>query len=160
MAIPEDIRIFSLIYEYHHWVLLPLVFVWAVIGLYFICRIKKIIFLWLLIFPLIIQPLQIAAVWSGWHYRMELRNRFAQARPGFYDSFTPAPINIKLMPPEIYKEYAKHNFSPRYRDIKALIAGTIVFTPVLYIIGGALYLLIAIFRGRKRPKQEIKENEV
>jgi hypothetical protein len=39
------------------------------------------------------------------------------------------------MPDEISTEYAKHNYHPRYRDLKAMVLGTIVITPSLYALG-------------------------
>ena len=104
-------------------------------------------FLWLLIFPLLISPLQIACVYSGWHYRMELYERFAKAKHGGHD--------IDCLPPVIRAEYAKHNYRPRFRDIKALAVGTIVLTPLLYVMGGTAFAAIALIQKylKKIPKR-------
>ena len=144
---PKDLIIFSFIYEYHHFVLLPLVVLWIAGGFYFLFRLKKVFFLWLLIFPLLISPLQIACVYSGWHYRMELYDRFAKTPHGWHD--------IDCMPPAIRAEYAKHNYRPRFRDIKALAVGTIVLTPLLYVMGGTAFAAIALIQKylKKIPKR-------
>ena len=143
--IPDDLKIFSLIYEYRAYVLLPLLAAWIVGAGYLLCRRKRIFFLWLALFPIVIQGLGVAAIYSGWHYRMELRDRFAR-RP----DDPPTYININLMPPAIRAEYAKHNYRPRYRDIKASIAGIIVMTPLLYAVGGTLFAIAVIWHNSKK----------
>ena len=145
--IPQDLKIFSLLYEYHHFILFPLIALWAAGGFYFLRRLKKIFFLWLLIFPLVLSPLQIAFVYSGWHYRMELYDRFAKTPAGWHD--------IDHMPPSIRAEYAKRNHHPRFRDIKALAAGNIVLTALLYALGGLAFIVIALIRkilNRKKKR--------
>ena len=106
---------------------------------------RKKFFIWLLILPFIIQPINIAAIYCGWHYRMELRERFGKMPGGF--------INIDYMPPEIRKEYAKHNYHPRLRDIKVMIIGTIPVVIIIYIIGGILYAAVYIVRKTKKIRQ-------
>ena len=148
MIVPDDLKIFSLIYEYHHFVLFPLVLLWIVGCFYFLLRLKKVFFLWLLIFPLVLSPLQIAFVYSGWHYRMELYDRFAKTPQGWYD--------IDHMPPVIRAEYARHNYHPRFRDIKALAAGTVVVTPVLYALGVSLFVVITLIKNLLDRKKAAK----
>ena len=80
MEIPFELKIFSWIYEAGSWVLLLLLAGWFFCAWKLMCRARKVFFLWLLIFPLFLQPVQIAVVWCGWHYRMELRNRYAAYR--------------------------------------------------------------------------------
>ena len=157
MTVPADLKIFSFIYEYRLWVLLPLVILWAVGGFYLLFRLKKLFFLWLLIFPLMLQPLNIAATWCGWHYRMELRNRFAQSNRGWTDSYTTRPININLMPDEIHAEYAKHNYHPRYRDLKAMAVGTIVITPILYALGGLTFVTIILIKDWLNRRRKVEK---
>ena len=70
MTIPDDLKIFSLIYECRFWFLIPLYMAWMLGGFYFLFRSKKVFFLWLLIFPLLLSPVQIAFVYSGWHYQI------------------------------------------------------------------------------------------
>ena len=149
MTIPDDLRIFSLIYEYHHYILVPLVALWIAGGFYFLFRLKKVFFLWLLIFPLFLSPLQIAFVYSGWHYRMELYDRFAKTPHGWHD--------IDCMPPMIRAEYAKHNYHPRFRDMKALGVGTVVLTPLLYVPGGLIFIVIASIKGRVNRREKFKK---
>ena len=114
-AIPDDLKVFSLIYEYRGFVLWPLLVLWLAGGCFWLFKLKKVFFLWLLIFPLVLQPLQIAFVYSGWHYRMELRDRFAKTPHGWHD--------LDCMPPTIRAEYAKHNYRPRYRLYYAVTSG-------------------------------------
>lgn len=98
MNIPDDLKIISLIYEYRFFALVPFYTAWMLGGFYLLFRLKKMFFLWLLIFPLVLSPLSIAFVYSGWHYRMELYDRFAKTPQGWHD--------IDCMPPEIRAEYA------------------------------------------------------
>ena len=150
-AIPDDLKVFNLIYEYRGFVLWPLIVLWLSGGAYLLFKLKKLFFLWLLIFPLVLQPLQIAFVYSGWHYRMALRDRFAKNPHGWYD--------LDCMPPTIRAEYAKHNYCPRFRDIKALSVGAIALTPLLYALGGAAFAGISL--GKKwinRRKSDEKQD--
>ena len=148
MNVPDDLKIYSFIYEYFNWVFLPLTAIWIAGGIYLMIRVKKVFFLWLLIFPLVLSPLQIACVYSGWHYRMELYDRFAKTPHGWHD--------IDYMPLAIRAEYAKHDYRPRFRDIKALAAGTVVLTPILYALGGLAFVISAGLRKffEKRKKKE------
>ena len=148
MNVPDDLKIYSFIYEYFNWVFLPLTAIWIAGGIYLMIRVKKVFFLWLLIFPLVLSPLQIACVYSGWHYRMELYDRFAKTPHGWHD--------IDYMPPAIRAEYAKHDYRPRFRDIKALTVGTVVLTPLLYALGGLAFVISAGLRKffEKRKKKE------
>ena len=145
MNIPEELKIYSIFYEYRLFVILPLYALWIAGCFYWLFRLKKIFFLWLLIFPLILSPLHTAFIYSGWHYRMELYNRFAKTPQGWHD--------IDHMPPEIRKEYAKHNYRPRQRTIKAMIAGTISFTPIMYAIGGLVFAGMSFLKKREDQKK-------
>ena len=157
--IPEDLKIFSLIYEYRFWLIIPLLIFWLMGGFYFLFRLKKVFFLWLLIFPVVIQPLNIAATWCGWHYRMELRERFAGDDRGWTDPYTAVPININRMPPEIRAEYAKHNYHPRYRDMKVMTVGTIAATILSYIFGGLIFIVIKLLRKCKKNIPETGKDQ-
>ena len=66
---------------------------------------------------------------------MELYDRFAKTPHGWH--------NIDYMPPVPRAEYAKHNYRPRFRDIKAQVASTIANTPILYALGGLAFLISA-----------------
>ena len=149
MTVPADLKIFSFIYEYRLWVLLPLVILWAVGGFYLLFRLKKLFFLWLLIFPLVLSPLQIACVYSGWHYRMELYNQFAKTPHGWHD--------IDCMPPTIRAEYAKHNYRPRFRDMKAMAVGTIVITLILYALGGLTFVTIILIKDWLNRRRKVEK---
>ena len=148
MTIPLELKIYSLIYEYHHFVLVPLGALWMAGGFYLLLRLKKLFFLWLLIFPLVLMPLQMAFVYSGWHYRMELYEQYAKTPHGWHD--------IDYMPPEIRSEYAKHNYRPRFRDIKALAVGAIVITPLLYASGGVVFVFASLAKGWLDRKKKQK----
>ena len=146
MAVPDDLKIFSLIYEYRLYALVPLFLAWLLILRHLLIRRKRVFFLWLLVLPVVIQGLNVGAVYSGWHYRMELRDRFARV-PG--DRF--GATNINLMPPEIAAEYAKHNYRPRYRDVKAGIVGMVFVTVLLYPLGAVVYWLVGRAQKKTRP---------
>ena len=85
---------------------------------------------------------------------MELRERFARTDRGYCDSFTSGVVNINLMPPAIRAEYGKNNYRPRFRDMKALAVGTIVLTPLLYVLGGTAFIGISFrkkwINGKKK----------
>ena len=150
MTIPANLKIFSFIYESRHFVLIPLYAIWIIGGIYLLFKLKKVFFLWLLIFPLVLAPLHIAFVYSGWHYRMELYDRYAKAPYGGHD--------IDCMPPPIRAEYAKHDYHPRFRDMKAMVFGTIVITPFLYVMGSLAFLVLALLRRLTRRPDVEKEN--
>ena len=149
MTVPADLKIFSFIYEYRLWVLLPLLVLWTAGGFYLLLKLKKLFFLWLLIFPLVLQPLNLAATWCGWHYRMELYDRFAKTTHGWHD--------IDCMPPTIRAEYAKHNYRPRFRDMKAMAVGTIVITPILYALGGLTFVTIILIKDWLNRRKEVEK---
>ncbi len=126
--IPFELKIFNIVYEYGRCLTLILSIAWFVYALLLMIRQNKWFWLWLLLLPCVILPLDIGSTWCGWHYRMELRDRYAVDEHGW--------INIDRMPPEIRAEYAKHDYQPRFRDIKAQICGCIVMFPVVYFFGG------------------------
>ena len=152
MAIPTDLKIFSFIYEYRLWVLVPLYAVWIMIGFHFLIRLKKVFFLWLLIFPLLLSPLNIAFVYSGWHYRMELRDRYAVVSDGIsgYNSQKSKVYNINLMPADIRREYAKDGYRPRRRGVIAQVIWVILLTPVTLL---GQWILYRIFFRRKKDAE-------
>ncbi len=140
MEIPADLKILSLIYEMRSWYLAVLALLWFIIAIRLLLLQKRIFFLWLLLFPFGIHALNIAATYCGWHYRMELRERFGKDRLG---------ININVMPPAIRAEYARHNYHPRFRDIKVMAVGGVLLIPVCYILGGGGWLTVRRFRRKK-----------
>ena len=134
--IPFEFKIFSHIYEYGSWLVLILSAAWFFYGLLLMTCLNRRFWLWLLIWPCIIGPMQIGFTWCGFHYRMELRDRYARTGSGWTDDFSRGPVDISKMPPEVRAEYAKHNYHPRARDLKAQTAGCIVMLPFLYLCGG------------------------
>ena len=110
MEIPASLKIFNNIYECRLWLIIPLAVLWSVfLSMQLYHRKRKAFFITLAALPLVILPIAVATTWSGWHYRMELRDRFAPN------------TNINQMPPAIHAEYARHDFRPRFRDVKAMI---------------------------------------
>ncbi|MBQ6473091.1 MAG: hypothetical protein IJJ33_13990 [Victivallales bacterium] len=143
-VIPMVLRIFRAIYEWRFWYLIPLFIVCGVYASWLLHRRRKRFFVWLLVFPLFIGGLWIAATYCGWHYRMELRQRFAAYSPD-----TNA-YSIDRMPADIRHEYAKHDYRPRFRDVKAMVLWDILYLPLLYAIGGMLWLC----SGKKKGKED------
>ena len=158
--IPFELKIFNIIYECGRWVTPVLAFVWFFYALLLMIRLDRRFWWWLLIWPCIIGPIQIGFTWCGFHYRMELRDRYARTSSGWTDDFSRGPVDISKMPPEVRAEYAKHNYHPRARDLKAQTAGCIVMLPFLYLCGGIGWFLTCAVRETfiKRGKDEQKEN--
>ena len=143
MEIPASLKIFNIIYECRLWLLVPLAIAWFVYAAILLRSRKHFFFVWLLTLPLVILPIAVTTTWSGWHYRMELRDRFAKV-PNLQDA-----INIHLMPPAIYSEYAKHDFHPRFRDVKAMILWNLLLIPLTALGGGAVWRIF--------PKKHVTE---
>ena len=136
--IPFELKIFSCIYECGRILTLLLSAAWFFYALLMMIRLNRWFWLWLLIWPCIIGPMQIGFTWCGFHYRMELRDRYAKTPQGWH--------SINVMPPEIRAEYAKHDYHPRARDLKAQTAGCIVMLPFLYLCGGIGWVITAFIR--------------
>ncbi len=145
-VIPTELRTFSAIYEWRFWYLIPLLLACGAYAFWLLYHRRKRFFAWLLAFPLFIGVLCIAATYCGWHYRMELRQRFAAYSP---DSNT---YSIDRMPADIRHEYAKNDYRPRFRDVKAMVLWDILSLPLLYAIGGMLWLCT----GKKTGKEEVE----
>ncbi|MBO4290296.1 MAG: hypothetical protein J5898_00150 [Lachnospiraceae bacterium] len=158
--IPFELKIFSYIYECGRILTPILALAWFVYALWLMIRLNRRFFLWLLVFPCVILPLQIGFTWCGWHYRMELRDRYARDKTGWTDSFTEYPVNVRKMPPAILAEYAKHDYHPRFRDIKAQIVGCIVMLPVVYFFGLPGWCVSCLIREQleKRGKDGPEES--
>ena len=137
MEIPASLKIFNFIYECRLWLLVPLAIAWFVYAAILLRRRKHFFFVWLLALPLVILPIAVATTWSGWHYRMELRDRFAPN------------TNINQMSPSIHAEYARHDFRPRFRDVKAMILWNLLLIPLTALGGGAVWRIF--------PKNHVKE---
>ena len=136
MEIPASLKIFNIIYECRLWLLVPLAIAWFVYAAILLRRRKHFFFVWLLALPLVILPITVATTWSGWHYRMELRDRFAPN------------TNINQMPPAVRAEYARHDFQPRFRDVKAMILWNLLLIPLTVLGGGAVWRIF--------PKNQVK----
>jgi len=154
--IPFELKIFSLIYEAGRWLTPILALAWLVYALWLLIRSNRWFRLWLLLFPCVILPLNVGFTWCGWHYRMELRDRYARTRSGWTDEFSHGPVDIDKMPPEPRAEYAKHDYHPRDRDLKAQIVGCIVMLPIVYFFG----LLCLGIRGLVRQLLKKKDGEM
>ena len=133
--IPFELQIFSIIYECGCRLTPILAFAWFFYALLLMIRLDRRFWRWLAVLSLVILPLNVGFTWCGWHYRMELRDRYARDKNGWTDPYTKYPVNIRKMPPEILAEYAKHDCHPRFRDIKAQIVGCIVMFPAVYFFG-------------------------
>ena len=117
-------------------------------------RLNRRFWLWLLIWPCLIGPMQIGFTWCGFHCRMELRDRYARTGSGWTDDFSRGPVDISKMPPEVRAEYAKHNYHPRARDLKAQTAGCIVMLPFLYLCGGIGWGITASIKTCQKRGEE------
>jgi len=145
MDIPFDIKMFNWIYESGKY-LLPLLFVLWLTWLFcvIILRKRKQFLLTSAAF-LTFCLLSAAFTWSGWHYRMELRERYAAVRlPGTGGQKV---YDIGRMPADIRREYAKDGYRPRRRAVAAQVVWLILLTPLTLAGQGILY--IAFFRRKK-----------
>ena len=148
--IPLQLLILRSIYEWRLWYMLPLAFAWLALVIFFLHSHRKRFFAWLLLFPLLIGPIDIAATYCGWRYRMGLRQRFAAV------SQTDKAYSIERMPADIRQEYARHDYHPRLRDIKVKVLWNCLSFPLLYTIGLLLWLGIGNPEHSKYPLNEIK----
>ena len=149
MDIPFDIKIFSLIYESGKY-LLPLLFVLWLTWLICVTILrKKKQFLCTSAAFLLFCMLGAAFTWCGWHYRMELRERYAVVPVGTsgYNRQKSKVYNINLMPADIRREYAKDGYRPRLRGVKAQVIWVILLTPLTLLVQWILYRIF--FRRKK-----------
>ena len=136
MDIPIGLKLFKWIYEARLWLLAPLWLGWLAVAVLFLRRGLRRYFAWLLVMPLFIQPLHVGAVWCGWHYRMRLYERYA-ALP------EQVGYNINRMPPHARDEYARRDYHPRFREVKAAMAWTILSAPLVLLAGCSAWMLCA-----------------
>ena len=146
MEIPFELSIFSWIYEIGRWIVLTLLLAGLLFSLILPLWRKPVLLLVCVIFPLLFGALNFGVIWCGFHYRMELRDRFARSASGRRDPHSAGPVDIRLMPPEIRAEYAKHGYRPRFRDMKAMVVGTVLLIPFLCALGGVLFGALAYTR--------------
>ena len=152
MDIPFEIKIFNWIYESGKY-LLPLLFVlWLtwLICVTILRRRKQ--FLCTSAAFLLFCMLGAAFTWCGWHYRMELRDRYAVVSDGIsgYNSQKSKVYNINLMPADIRREYAKDGYRPRRRGVIAQVIWVILLTPVTLL---GQWILYRIFFRRKKDAE-------
>ena len=146
--IPFELKIYSIVYECGSRLTLILAFAWLVYALLLMIRLNRRFWWWLAVLSLAILPLNVGFTWCGWHYRMELRDRYAVDEHGW--------MNIYRMPPEVHAEYAKHDYRPRYRDVRGLR----FLLPVVYGFGGLGWVCTVAVREKieKRGEDGPKEN--
>jgi len=161
--IPANLSLYSAIYEYRVWILLPVLAVALGLIAYSLFRGQKIYFFYAVLFPVIFFLVNIGCIWCGWHYRMELRERYAVEHISNTADMTDCvkPANINRMPPAIRAEYAKNDYHPRYRDIKASTACMFVATPILFGLQVVIWFLVAAFRqqsNKEVPDKKTAEN--
>lgn len=150
MDIPFDIKVFNLIYESGRY-LLPFLFVlWLTWLIAVIILRKKKQFLCTSAAFIIFCLLSAAFTWSGWHYRMQLRERYALVKPQIVEGqgkSTEKVYNINLMPADIKSEYAKDDYRPRRRGVIAQFIWVVLLTPFTFFMQWILYRIF--FRRKK-----------
>ena len=154
MDIPFDIKIFNWIYESGKY-LLPLLFVLWLTWLICVTILRrKRQFLCTSAAFLLYCILGAVFTWCGWHYRMELRDRYAvvsSGTPEWKESRKGKVYNINLMPADIRREYAKDGYRPRLRGVIAQFVWVILLTPLT--LSGQWILYRIYFRCRKNEDE-------
>ena len=117
------LELLDIIYEARLYVLVPLSLMLLMLSLFLLLRRSKLFFVCILALPLIVFPLEIAATYSGWKYRMLLVEQWGTMPDG--------SVNINIMPPHIREQYAQHNYRPRFRDVKTEILGALILIPII-----------------------------
>ena len=144
--IPFELKIYSIVYECGGRLTLILAFAWLVYALLLMIRLNRRFWWWLAVLSVVILPLNVGFTWCGWHYRMELRDRYAVDEHGW--------MNIYRMPPEVHAEYAKHDYRPRYRDVMGAAVWCVLLLPVVYGFGGLGWVCTAQVRGKNEKRGE------
>ena len=148
MDIPFSIKVFSWIYESGKYLLPLLLLMWLTWLISVTIFRKKKQFLYTSVLFFVFCLLNIFFTWSGWHYRMELRNRYAvvqKGEPGWQPDRK--VFNINRMPADIQYEYQKNNSRPRQRAVWGQVVLTIILMPVTLVGQWILYLIF--FRHKK-----------
>ena len=145
--IPFELKIYSIVYEYGSWMTLILAFAWLVYALLLMIRLDRRFWWWLAVLSVVILPLNVGFTWCGWHYRMELRDRYAVNEHG-------VAVDIDRMPPEVHAEYAKHDYRPRLRDVLAGQVWCVLLLPVVYGFGGLGWVCTVLVKGRPKKHGE------
>ena len=153
MDIPLDIKVFNWIYESGKYLLPFLLVLWLTWLIAVLILRKKKQFLCTSAVFIIHCFLNAAFTWSGWHYRMQLRERYALVKPQLVEGqkYSTAKVyNINLMPADISSEYAKDHYSPRRRGVIAQFIWVVLLTPFTFLIQWILY---RIFFCRKKTAE-------
>ena len=65
--------------------------------------------------------------------------------------------DIDYMPTTIRDEYAKHNYHPRFCDMRAMAVGTIIITPILYIFGGLVFIILFLIKYWLNRRKKVEK---
>ena len=135
-TIPISLKILSIMGEGGTF-LLPCFFILFGGGLFWVIRKKKklLFFLTPYLFLLLIL-LGAGFTFLSWQYRMGLLKEFGKVE---YKDHT--AYNVNKLPPAIYKEYAKNDFRPRFRDVKAKLITFVLLIPLVFFIQWLLFVL-------------------
>ena len=150
MEIPFELSIFSWIYEIGRWIVLTLLLAGLLFSLILPLWRKPVLLLVCVIFPLLFGALNFGVIWCGFHYRMELRDRYGKTPEGW--------VNIDRMPPEIRREYAKHDYHPRERNLKGAIIQIPVLAVLMLLFSGVTWCVILLMDGITKTVRNIKNN--
>ena len=153
MEIPFELSIFSWIYEIGRWVVLTLLVAGLLFCFFLPLWRKPVLLIFCVIFPILFGAVNFCVTWCGFHYRMELRDRWGKDSLG--------NVNISLMPPEIRREYAKHDYHPRKRNLKGAIVQIPALAVLMFLISGGVWIVLRgmdditeWFRKRKKDRQD------
>ena len=149
MEIPFELSIFSWIYETGRWIVLALLLAGLLCSFILPLWRKPVLLLFCVIFPLVFGALNFGVTWCGFHYRMELRDRWGKYRGN---------VNIDRMPPEIRREYAKHDYHPRERNLKGAIIQIPVLAVLMLLFSGVTWCVILLMDGITKTVRNIKNN--
>ena len=149
MEIPFGLSIFSWIYEVGRWIVLALLLAGLLCSFILPLWRKPVLLLFCVIFPLVFGALNFCVTWCGFHYRMELRDRWGKYRGN---------VNIDLMPPNIRREYAKHDYHPRERNVKGAVIQIPVLAVVMLLFSGVTWCVILVMDGITKTIRRIKDD--
>ena len=150
MEIPFGLSIFSWIYEIGRWIVLILLIGGLLFSFILPLWRKPVLLLFGVIFPLLFGALNFGVTWCGFHYRMELRHRYGKTPEGL--------VNIDLMPPEIRREYGKHDYHPRERNVKGAIIQIPVLAVLMLLFSGVTWCVILTLDGITKTIRRIKDD--
>lgn len=149
MEIPFELSIFSWIYEIGRWIVLALLLAGLLFCFFLPLWRKPILLIFCVIFPLLFGAVNFGVTWCGFHYRMELRDRWGTNR---------GSVNIDRMPPNIRREYAKHDYHPRERNLKGAIIQIPVLAVLMLLFSGVTWCVILVMDAITKTILKIKNN--